>query len=153
MPPAASRQQSSRNVSSPARPTSGWRSTAAASGAGQLTASRKGVGAGTGVRLAHQQPMVRGQRGRPGRRAELVAQQHAQALERAQGLGGIARRLVDLHQRPVRGLAERRGGDRGPRRLLGGAELAAAATRAGQRERLQRAQAQRLALAPAFAGP
>ena len=53
-----------------------------------------------------------------GRGAELVAQQPAQVVERAQRLGRVARRLVRLHQQPVRGLAERRrrhGGARGRR--------------------------------------
>ena len=104
-------------------------------------------------RVAAQQPRVERHHGRPGRRAELVAQQLAQLVERAQRLGGVARRLVDLHQQPVRGLAERRQPDRGARGVLGGVELAAAEPQPRLAERLQRAQAQALDLAAAVAHP
>ena len=89
----------------------------------------------------------------PGRRAELLAQQRAQLLERPQRLGRVARGLVDLHQQPVRGLAERRGGDRGARGLLGGAELAPALAQPRLGQRLQRAQPDRLQLAPLLGRP
>ena len=92
-------------------------------------------------------------RGGPRRGAELVAQQHPQLLERAQRLGRVAGRLVHLHQQPVRGLAERRGGDRRARRLLCGAELAAALAQPGLGERLERAHAHGLQLAPALVDP
>ena len=89
----------------------------------------------------------------PGRRAELLAQQRAQLLEGAQRLGGVARGLVDLHQQPVRGLAEGRRGDRGARGLLGRPELAPTLAQPRFGERLQRAQADRLQLAALLGRP
>ena len=106
-----------------------------------------------GGRLAAQDALEDRHRRRAGGRAELLAQQRAQLLERAQRLGGVAGRLVDLHQQPVRGLAERRGGDRGPRGLLGRAELAPALAQAGLGERLECAQPDRLQLAPLLGRP
>ena len=97
--------------------------------------------------------LVRGQHGRAGRGAELVAQQDPQLLERAQRLGRVAGRLVHLHQQPVRGLAERRRRDRGAGGLLGGAQLAPALAQAGLGERLQRAHAQAVELAPELVHP
>src|SRR5206468_4981482 len=58
--------------------------------------------------LSAQQPLVDVHDGRSRSRAELVAQQPSQLLERAQRLGGVAARLVDLHEQAVRRLAERR---------------------------------------------
>ena len=66
-------------------------------------------------RVAAQQPLVERHQLRPGRGAELVAQQPPQLVERAQRLRRVAGRLVDLHQQAVRGLAERREPDRGAR--------------------------------------
>ena len=103
--------------------------------------------------LAPQQPLVHGHRGGARRGAELVAQEHPQVLERPQGLGGVAGRFVDLHQQPVGRLAERRGGDRGPRRLLGSPELAAAAAQPRLGERLEGAQPHRLELTPLLGDP
>ena len=104
-------------------------------------------------RLAAQQPLVHGHRRRPGRGAELVAQQDAQLLEDAQRLGRVPGRLVDLHQQAVRGLAERHRGDRGAGGLLGGPELAAALAQARLGEHLERAHAHGLQLAPALGHP
>ena len=89
----------------------------------------------------------------PGVGAELVAQQLAQLVERAQRLGGVAGRLVDLHQQPVRGLAERRQPDRGAGGVLGGVELAPAEPQPGLAQRLERAQPQRPRPRAALAHP
>ena len=83
------------------RPTSAWRSSAAASGGGQaVTGIALGAGGRNGRdrRLAAQHAVVHDHRRLPGRGPELVAQQDPQLLERAQCLGRIAGRLVDLHQ-------------------------------------------------------
>ena len=104
-------------------------------------------------RLAAQHAIVDRHRGLAGRRAELVAQQDPQLLEHAQRLGGVALRLVHLHQQPVGRLAERRGGDRRPGGLLGGAQLAPALVQARLAERLEPAQADRLQLAPHLGHP
>ena len=74
---------------------------------------RRGLRAGR-RRAAVQQPLVRGERRRAGRRAELLAQQPAQVVERPQGLRRVAGGLVRLHEQQVRGLAERGGGHGGP---------------------------------------
>ena len=103
--------------------------------------------------VAAQQPGVERHHRGAGRRAELVAQHLAQLVERPQCLGGVARRLVDLHQQPVGRLAERRQPDRGARGVLGGVELAAAEAQPRLAERLERAQPQPLDLAPAIAHP
>ena len=66
----------------------------------------------------------------PGRRPELLAQQHADVLVDAQRLGDVAARAQHLHQRRARGLAERRRLDRGARRALGLGLLRAAHRRA-----------------------
>ena len=106
-----------------------------------------------GRRLAAQDALEDGHRRRARRRAELLAQQRAQLLEGAQRLGGVARGLVDLHQQPVRGLAERRRGDRRARGLLGRPELAPTLAQPRFGERLQRAQADRLQLAALLGRP
>ena len=81
-------------------------------------------------RVAAQQALVERHQLRPGRGAELVAQQPPQLVERAQGLRRVAGRLVDLHQQAVRGLAEGREPDRGaggvPRRRRARGRRAAA---------------------------
>ena len=119
---------------------------------------RAGRGGGWRRRLgrrpvAAQQPLVDGDHGGPGRGGELVAQPLAQLVERSQRLGGVAGRLVHLHQQPVRGLAERRQPDRGAGGVLGGVELAPAEPQPGLPQRLERAQPQALDLAPALAHP
>ena len=106
-----------------------------------------------GRRVAPQQPLVEGHHLGPGRRAELVAEQPPQLVERAQRLRRVAPRLVDLHQQAVRGLAERREPDRGAGGVLGRVELAPAEPQAGLPERLERAQPQPLDLAPALEHP
>ena len=121
--------------------------------AGRDRGDRRRGDAMHGRRLAAQDALEHGHRGRPGRRAQLLAQQRAQLLERAQRLGRVAGRLVDLHQQPVRGLPERRRGDRRARRLLGRAELAAALAQPGLGERLERAQPDRLQFAALLGGP
>jgi hypothetical protein len=104
-------------------------------------------------RLATQQPLVDGHRRRAGHRPELLAQQRAQLLECPQGLGRVAGRLVDLHQQDVSRLAERRHRDGRAGGLLGGAEIAPALAQAGQRDRLQAAQADRVELAALLVQP
>ena len=113
-------------------------------------ARRRGVGR---RRVAAQEPLVDLHHRGPRRRAELVAQQLAQLVERAQRLGRVAARLVGLHQQPVRRLAERREPDRRARGMLGRVELAPAEPQARLAERLQRAQPQPLDLAPPLAHP
>jgi hypothetical protein len=114
---------------------------------------RRHRGCHRGSRLAAQQPLVDRHRGRARGGAELVAQQNAQPVEHPQRLGRVAGRLVDLHQRPVRGLPERRCGDRGLGGLLGRAQLAAPEPRARERERLERPQPRGLALVAALGHP
>ena len=106
-----------------------------------------------GRRLAAQHALEDRHRRLAGRRAQLLAQQRAQLLERPQRLGRVARGLVDLHQQPVGGLAEGRGGDRRPRGLLGRAQLPPALAQPGLGQRLQPAQAQRVQLAPLLGRP
>ena len=106
-----------------------------------------------GELIAAQQALVHGHGGGARRGAELVAQQDPQLLERAQRLGGIAGRVVHLHQQPVRRLAERGGRDRRAGRLLGGAELAPALMKAGLGQHLERPHAHRLELAPGLVHP
>jgi hypothetical protein len=106
-----------------------------------------------GGRLTVQDALEDGHRRGAGRGPELLAQQQAQLLEGPQRLRRVARGLVDLHQQPVRGLAEGRGGDRGARGLLGRAELAPALAQAGLGERLERAQPDRLQLAALLGRP
>ena len=101
--------------------------------------------------FAAQHALVNGQRGLARRGAELVAQQDPQLLEDAQRLGRVPGRLVDLHQQPVRGLAERRRGDRGAGRLLGG-RRARGRPGAGTPRRAPRAPRRR-APSPARAAP
>jgi hypothetical protein len=60
---------------------------------------------------------------------------------------------VDLHQQPVGGLAERHGGHGSTRRLLGGAQLAAALAQPGLGEHLERPHAHRVELAAALGDP
>ena len=61
-----------------------------------------------GGRAAGQQPLVQRPHRLAGRRAELVAQQHAQPLVGGQRLRDLAARRQRLHQQPVAGLAQRR---------------------------------------------
>ena len=156
VPVTDSAHASSSSSSSRVRPTSAWRSSAAASGAGHgvtgIASERAGATGATGASPA-QHALVDDHRGLAGRRAELVAQQDPQLLERAQRLGRVAGRLVHLHQQPVGGLAERRGGDHRAGGLLGGAELAAALAQARLAERLERAQPDALQLAPQLVQP
>ena len=104
-------------------------------------------------RLAAQQPLVDGHRRRAGHRPELLAQQRAQLLERAQRLGRVAGGLVDLHQQDVGRLAERRHRDGRAGGLLGGLEIAPALAQPGQGDRLQAAQADRVELAALLVQP
>ncbi len=104
-------------------------------------------------RLAAQQPLVDGHRRGARHRPELLAQQRAQLLERAQRLGRVAGGLVDLHQQDVGRLAERRHRDRRAGGLLGGLEIAPALAQPGQRDRLQAAQADRVELAALLVQP
>ena len=139
---------------SSARPTNGARR----GRGGERCGQRRGRERDRGGRLARrrvaaQQPLVERHQLRPGRGAELVAQQPPQLVERAQGLRRVAGRLVDLHQQAVRGLAEGREPDRGARGVLGGVELAAAEPQPRLPQRLQRAQPQPLDLAPALQHP
>ena len=106
-----------------------------------------------GRRLAAEHALEHGHRRLPGRRAQLLAQQRAQLLERAQRLGRVARGLVDLHQQAMGGLAEGRGGDRGACGLFGRAQLAPALAQPGLGQRLQSAQAQRVQLPPLLGRP
>ena len=143
-------------TTSAARPTNAWRPRAASSGAGQRRArdgrDRRGRRDPARRRgAAVQQALVHRHRSRPRRRAELLAQQPAQVLERAHRLGRVARRLVRLHQQPVRGLAERRqrhgrAGRFGRLRRLAGAQR-------GVRQHLQRAHPQRCRAAALLVQP
>ena len=93
-PLTASRPAASSTSSSRARPTSAWRSSAAASGAGHAVTRIPSAPGGARLRrrrLAAQHAVVHGHRGLAGRGAELVAQQDPQLLERAQRLGRVAR--------------------------------------------------------------
>jgi hypothetical protein len=113
----------------------------------------RGSGLGGSGRLAAQHAVVDRERGLPRRGAELVAQKDPQLLERPQRLRRVAGGLVDLHQQAVRGLAERRSGDRRPRGLLCGTELAPALAQARLTEGLECAEADRLELAAQLVHP
>ena len=119
--PAGVRAQRRRSAASSAsRPTNG-RSSRATSTAGSGSAVAAGVGGlGAGVSPSMQQAVV--QRGdvRSGCRAELVAQQHAQPVVDAQGLGDVAARRQELHQHGVAGLAVGLALDQRARRAVGG---------------------------------
>ena len=106
-----------------------------------------------GGSLAAQEPLVDGHRRSTRGGAQLVAQQDAQLLEGAQRLGRVPRRLVHLHQQPVRRLTERHRRDRGASGLLGGPELAAALPQARLAQHLEGAHAHGLQLAPALGHP
>ena len=101
--------------------------------------------------LAAHQPGVHRHRARPRRRAELVAQEPPQVVERAHGLGVVAAGLVDLHEQPVPGLAERRGRDERARGALRDRERTRAQARLG--EALERLDPHRLELAAALLDP
>ena len=123
-----------------------WRGRSAA-------AARRG-GRRRGRRLVlHQQPVV--QRGDVGRRrrAELVAQQHPQAVVDAQRLGHVPARGQQLHLDRVAGLAVRLALDQRARRAIGGRQLAAAQPQRRAGQRLQRVGVQPVELGALLVDP
>ena len=105
-------------------------------------------------RLAlQQQPVV--QRGdvRRGRRAELVAQQHAQLVVDAQRLGDVAARRQQLHQHRVARLAVRLALDQAARGAVGGGQLARPEPQRRARQRLERVGVQPVERGPLLVDP
>ena len=103
--------------------------------------------------LGLQQPLELGLDLRPGRDAELVAQQRAQPLVDAQRLDEVALRLAHAHQQQVAALAEGRQLHQLLGRPLGVRELGAAHRQAGVGAQLARLQAELLQPPPRLLEP
>ena len=122
----------------------GWRRTRARRRRSRrASASRRGWARARARRvLGLQQTLELGLDLRPGRDAELVAQQRAQLVVHAQRLDHVALRLAHAHQEQVAALAERRPLDQLLRGPLGGRQLGAADREAGVAAQLARLQAE-----------
>ncbi len=88
-----------------------------------------------------------------GRGPELLAEQHAQAVERAQRLGVVATRGVRSHEQPVSRLAERRQLDQPARGELGPRRTFACARQQCLREQLERLELLLVLEAPVLVEP
>ena len=103
--------------------------------------------------LAREQPHVQRLHVGGGRGAELVAQEHAQGVVGAQGLGDVAVAGERLHQEPVARLAERRALDQLAARARGRAEPGPAELQPAARHPFERLELELRELTPARLEP